>query len=567
MRGRITDNLEAAMKVVTVEEMRRIEAASDAAGHSYAAMMERAGQSVARAITLRRKIQEQRILVLVGPGNNGGDGLVAARYLAEVGAQVACYLLKPRDPAADQNYRLIQDQGLDIALATRDERRGRLRQMACAADVIVDALLGTGARLPLQGSLAEILALVKEIAKARRQIAHSPLTALDTIPRAVKGTQHGPYLVAVDGPTGLDYDSGTLDDAAIPADLTITFAYPKVGHFLFPGAGKLGELVVADIGTDPALADDVPLETATPELVRSWLPPRPRDAHKGTFGKALIVAGSVNYTGAAYLAGAGATRAGAGLVTLAVPSVIHSPVAARLAEATYLLLPHELGAIASGATRILDEHMASYDALLLGPGLGQEQATLAFVEALLDNQEKRRYAGSEGSGRKTGTLSLPSLVIDADGLNLLATLRDWPRRLPPDSILTPHPGEMARLAGCSIGDVQAERLAIARSKAKTWGQIVVLKGAHTVAAAPDGRVIVEPFANPGLATAGTGDVLAGTIVALLAQGVGAFEAAAAGAYLHGLAGELAREENGTAGMVAGDVLARLPHAWQCVTNA
>jgi hydroxyethylthiazole kinase-like uncharacterized protein yjeF len=342
----------------------------------------------------------------------------------------------------------------------------------------------------------------------------------------------------------------------------VTFAYPKLGHFRFPGAGALGELVVADIGIDPALAADVKLEVLTPDTVRAWLPSRPLDAHKGTFGKALIVAGSVNYTGAAYLAGAAATRAGAGLVTLALPAAIHTAIAARLAEATYLLLHHELGVIAAEAAHVLAEHVQAYDALLLGPGLGHERETEAFIELLLGGTGGRRRMGFVGAERSAVPAPiLPPLVVDADGLNILANMKDWPKRLPPGSILTPHPGEMARLTGCPVSEVQADRVAIAQSQAATWGQVVVLKGAYTVVAAPDGRTAIEPFANPGLATAGTGDVLAGTIVALQAQGLDTFEAAAAGAYLHGLAGELARAEVGAAGMTAGDVLARLPQAW------
>jgi hydroxyethylthiazole kinase-like uncharacterized protein yjeF len=194
--------------------------------------------------------------------------------------------------------------------------------------------------------------------------------------------------------------------------------------------------------------------------------------------------------------------------------------------------------------------LASYDALLLGPGLGQEQETRTFVETLLRDRE-----------------NLPPLTIDADGLNVLAEAEDWPGRLPSGSILTPHPGEMARLLGCSAKEVRADRVALARTQAAAWEQVVVLKGAYTVVAGPDGRVAIEPFANPGLATAGTGDVLAGTIVALRAQGLGAFEAAVAGAYLHGLAGNLARREKGTAGMVAGDLLTHLPQALQHVASA
>ena len=568
------------MKVVTVKEMRRIESASNAAGHSYAAMMERAGRAVASATAARREVRGKRILVLVGPGNNGGDGLVAARYLTEAGASVVCYLLKPRDPAEDENWRLVQERGLHIVLAGEDEGWHSLRRLVREADVVVDALLGTGTRLPLRGALAEMLSLVGQSLAERRDAPRETLTSLvapaapPLSPPKSGGMKDGPggqggkpFIVAVDGPSGLDYAGGALDELALPADLTVTFAYPKPGHFRFPGAGALGELVVADIGVAPSLAADVLLEVITPEMVREWLPPRPPDAHKGTFGKALIVAGSVNYTGAAYLAGAAATRAGAGLVTLALPAAIHTAVAARLAEATYLLLPHELGAITAGAAGVLAERLDGYDALLVGPGLGHERETTAFVKALLRGVGKGRLGFGEMSGSTTSPPALPPLVMDADGLNILAEMEDWPKRLPPEGILTPHPGEMARLMGCATGDVQANRVAVAQEQAAAWGQTIVLKGAYTVVAAPDGRTGIEPFANPGLATAGTGDVLAGTIVALRAQGLSAFEAAAAGAYLHGLAGELARADLGAAGMVAGDVLARLPQAWRCIAGA
>ena len=206
--------------------------------------------------------------------------------------------------------------------------------------------------------------------------------------------------------------------------------------------------------------------------------------------------------------------------------------------------------------------------MLLGPGLGRERETVAFVEHLLSGVGRRRRLGfvrTEDSEAPPPTL--PPLVIDADGLNILAGMEDWPDRLPPASVLTPHPGEMARLMGTTTSEVQADRVAVAQSQAAAWGQVIVLKGAHTVVSAPDGRTAIAPFANPGLATAGTGDVLAGTIVALRAQGLDAFEAAAAGAYLHGLAGDLTRAEVGTAGMTAGDVLARLPQAWRHVTGA
>lgn len=552
------------MKVVTVAQMRAIEAASDAAGHTYAMMMERAGRAVAQALISRQGVQKKRILVLVGPGNNGGDGLVAARYLAQAGADVVCYLARARDPQTDPNYRALQERGIPCLLADEDPGSAHLRKLASGADVVIDALLGTGATPPLKGAVAQILRTVGEAIRERAKFSVPELARVGGIPDAP--AQNRPLVVAVDGPSGMDFDTGALDDLALRADLTVTFAYPKQGHFRFPAAAALGELLVADIGTDPALAADVDLEVVTPEMVRGWLPPRPPDAHKGTFGRALIVAGSANYTGAARLAGAAAVRAGAGLVTLALPASIHSAVAAGLAEATYLLLPHELGVLSEAAAEVLAEHTRQYDAMLLGPGLGREKETVEFVRALLEGIEWRSAGFLRADERVLQKVFLPPLVVDADGLNILAELPDWPSLLPPQTVLTPHPGEMARLMKCAVAEIQADRVGVARQQARRWGHVVVLKGAFTVVAAPDGRTVIEPFANPALATGGTGDVLAGTIVALRAQGLGPFEAAAAGAYLHGLAGELARASLGSAGVAAGDLPARLPEAWRRVVG-
>lgn len=547
------------MKVVNVDQMQRIEAESDEAGHSYSDMMERAGRSVAEAIQERENPEARRVLVLVGPGNNGGDGLVAARYLTKAGADVTCYLYGSRDPAVDDNYGLVLEGDVEVVLAEEDEDWEHIRTLTEEAEIVIDALLGTGTHLPLRGGLAEMLGVAGDAVARRRERTEEGIRSL--VPRSSSAGQSGPFVVGVDGPTGLAYDSGGLDEAAIGADLTVTFAYPKVGHFRLPGADAVGDLVVADIGIDPSLAQDVELEVATETLVRQWLPARPSDAHKGTFGQAMIVAGSVNYTGAAHLAGASATRAGAGLVTLAVPSAIHSSVAASLAEATYVLLPHAMGVVNPAAAEVLWEALEGYDVLLIGPGLGRETETSAFLGKLLTGQERHGSMGFRGAvAQGSAHADLPPLVIDADALNILAGLEDWPKRLPRHTVLTPHPGEMARLAECSVADVQANRIAVAQSKAAEWGQVLVLKGAFTVVADPEGRTVIEPFANPGLATAGTGDVLAGTIVALRAQGLSAFQAAAAGAYIHGLAGEVARQETGAMGMVAGDVLGCLPQA-------
>jgi NAD(P)H-hydrate epimerase len=327
----------------------------------------------------------------------------------------------------------------------------------------------------------------------------------------------------------------------------------------------VGEIVVADIGIPPELAEEILLEMATAAEIRDWLPDRPPAAHKGTFGRALVVAGSVNYVGAAALAGAGAMRVGAGLVTLALPMPIQPAVAANLTEATYLLLPHDMGVIASGAIGVLQEQMEAYDALLLGPGLTQEKETVEFVHRFLglERAERKGHIGFVStSAEEEERHQLPPLVVDADGLNALARAKEWWNYLPAGTILTPHPGEMARLMGDGTGvrAIQADREGVAQRMAAKWNAVVVLKGALTVVASPEGRVMVLPFANPALATAGSGDVLAGAIVGLRVQGMAAFEAAVAGAYVHGLAGTVARDDLGNMGVVAGDLLPRIPLA-------
>ncbi|HID86069.1 MAG TPA: NAD(P)H-hydrate dehydratase [Anaerolineae bacterium] len=533
------------MKVVTTEEMRRFERETDASGLSFAMMMENAGRAVAQAIEERMEVADKRVLVLVGPGNNGGDGLVAARHLHDAGAQVTLYLWKRRTEE-DENFRLTQERAIPFARAEEDNGLVGLRDLVSRADVIVDAFLGTGIERPIEGLLKEILGAVVEEVDKRRAVGQPPL------------------VVAVDVPTGLNCDSGALDPATLPADLTVTFAFPKRGQYLFPGAEAVGELVVADIGIAPSLAEEVSVEVATPEMVRALLPRRPLGAHKGTFGKAMIVAGSVNYTGAAYLASAAATRVGAGLVTLALARSLHPILASKLTEVTFLVLPEDLGILAPEGVKLLAEKLSDYDALLLGPGLTREEPAVAFVHRLLGVKAKKAkprigfVAGEEEAAVEE--IALPPLIVDADGLNALAQASEWWKHLRGQAILTPHPGEMARLTESTVAEVEADRIGVARSMARKWGQVVILKGAHTLVAAPDGRVVINPFANPGLASGGTGDVLAGAIVGLLAQGLAPFEAALVSAYLHGLAGEMARQELGDAGMVAGDLLPRLPLA-------
>ena len=551
------------MKLVNVEQMRELEKAADARGMSYATMMDNAGRAVADVITQRLQFDaELPVLVLVGPGNNGGDGLVAARYLAEAGYRPVLYIWA-RAVDNDENLRLIEKAGIPVVWAEKDRKLGRLHTWLGEAAIIVDALLGTGASRPIEGILADILSTVVAVRGERRQVRRTAEGPVNRIPEPQEPGIAAPMVIAVDVPSGLNCDSGAVDAHTLAADITVTFAYPKVGQFTAAASDVVGEVFVADIGIEPKLAQDCPLELITPELVAPLLPARPRHSHKGTFGKALIVAGSSNYTGAASLSASAAARAGAGLITLAIPRVIHPAVAAQISEATFLLLPNDMGVLNADAAEVVLGDAGKYDALLVGPGLTAEEETVAFVQRLLSASPRSRkdHIGFlKSTTRHAEQRSLPPMVIDADGLNALAETEQWWTALAPGSVLTPHPGEMARLLGCSVADVELDRRATVEKAAQDWGHVVVLKGAYTVVAAPGGATAVSPFANSALATAGSGDVLAGCIVGLMAQGLSPWDAAVAGVYIHGLCGELVRAELGSAGPIAGDLVVRVPDA-------
>lgn len=520
----MTLDLENAVKLVTVAEMQALEKEADAAGHSYAMMMELAGRGVAQSIVACYP-NLGAVTLLVGPGNNGGDGLVCARYLQEAGVPVRVYLWKRRTAAEhdyQQHYAKVVALGIPTAHVDEDDDLAILQHWLAETNLVVDALLGTGANRPIEGQLAALLAHVR-----------------------TTQAQANYRVVAVDCVSGLHCDTGAVDPAAVAADRTITFAYAKWGHYQFPGVDVTGELQVIDIGIAPAFAEPVQTFLLTEALIRRWLPARPNNSHKGTYGKLMAAVGCVNYAGAAWLSCSAASRAGAGLVTGAVVKSLWSVMAGRLAEATWLPLPtgadDEEGVIAAEAATPLVTALTSYDVLLLGCGLGQKPTTQAFVQALL-----------------AGVPEL-AVLIDADGLNCLAKLEQWSTLLPQQVVLTPHAAELGRLCGLPVAAVVAQRWQLAASKAKAWGAVVLAKGPYTVIADPAGRLAVLPIATAALATAGTGDVLAGTIAGLMAQGLDPFRAACVGAWLHGAAGLRCAETMGTTGVVASDLLPHLPH--------
>lgn len=562
------------IRIATIEQIRAIEEAADASSYTYAEMMDNAGRAVAdRAGIILNDIEKPRVLVLVGSGNNGGDGLVAGLYIAQdnADAEVLFYLLSERE---DEYIETAREAELFIAVAEDDKDKRVLRNMVASADLVIDALYGIGVHLPIQAEAQKTLRNVNQGVNARHKAKPDKLIISPNETRQV--THALPiYVLAVDCPSGMNCDSGEIDSNIIPADETISFIAVKPGQLQYPGANIIGKLTIADIGISEKLD---PVTTITDilvdsETVREKLPERGSNGHKGTYGRALIIAGSINYIGAPALAAEAAYRSGAGLVTVASPGNVIMALSGSLREVTWMMLAHDMGVVSENATSTVFKDIDKMKSLLIGPGLGTEKTTRNFLEQFLKSSSdsvkkpaKRKLGFGISSDNNTreeeNNIALPPLVIDADGLNLLVEIDEWWTLLPNNTIITPHPGEMARLCNIETAEVQANRWQLAGEKAKEWGVVLVLKGAYTVIASPDGDFAVLPFAVDALATAGTGDILAGLIVGLLAQGISAIDSAIVGGYVHGLAGQILAQESNSRSVIAGDVLTKIGEAYQ-----
>jgi len=549
------------LKVVSVEQMQAIETAADADGITFDTMFKRVALAAAsRIMSYVQGVPGAKVAILVGGGNNGGDGLVTALRLTEISEEieVGVYLVKPR-PDDDPKLQAVREAGVFIAEADKDQQYRVLRTLIASANVVVDAIFGIGLRLPLEGDISKIM---RSIQQALHSTPPSPPegVVIDAETALTASPMVRQFVLALDCPSGIDCDTGAVDKLAITADETLTFIAVKQGMLLAPAAEYVGRLSIATLGI-PADLDElkaVPVELIDSLQARQMLPPRPSLSHKGTFGKVIIAAGSVNYTGAAGLAALGAYRSGAGLVTIAAPGPVVSALASQMLETTWVMLPHDMGVISEGGAEIIVKELDGCNAMLLGPGMGQEDTTKDMLLKLFEQTSEKphqpaRTIGFSGVKRidkhkenpeSETKVVLPPLVLDADALNLLAKVENWWEQIPANTILTPHPGEMARLCGIERDEVTANRLELTREKAAAWNAVVLLKGAHTVIAAPDGRTAVLPFKTSALATAGTGDVLAGIIVSLLAQSAEPFTAAALGGYLHGSAGVMASDYAG-----------------------
>ncbi len=523
------------MKILTARQMQAIDRlTTEKYGVPSLTLMENAGRGVVEFLTERfGPLASHHIAILCGRGNNGGDGLVVARWLRQQGCQPRVILFADpktlRGDAAVNLERLSATGAPEVA--DTPEAWRQLRPALRGTTLGVDALLGTGLARPLEGFLLEVV----------RDLNHDLA---------------GAKVVAVDLPSGLSADTGEVIGEHVRVDATVTFTAPKIPHVFPPACHRVGEWVVKPIGTPPELVEQdasLFLSLTTRQEVSWTAAPRHPEAHKGAFGHVLLLAGSVGKTGAAALAAQAALRAGAGLVTVATPRSALPVIAALGMEYMTAPLPEtEAGtasvrALESGE---LERLIPGKSVLALGPGLGTVAETAELARSVVS-----RY-------------NIP-MVIDADALNALAGCADPLRADGRVRVLTPHPGEMARLTGLKTAEVQARRVEIAREFATRHGVCLVLKGFRTLVASPDGAVRVNPTGNPGMATGGTGDVLTGLVAGLLAQHLDrpVGEVVAAAVYLHGLAGDWAAEERGETAMIAGDLLEAIPRAFRACRPA
>lgn len=514
------------MKVVTAKEMQELDRRAEAEyGVSSLILMENAGAGAVREMERYfPALYRSRIAVVCGKGNNGGDGFVVARHLANRGASVQVLLLGKKDELkgdAAVNLGIAQKAGIPLAeVVTVRDLQGR-RESLVTSDLIVDAILGTGLTGPARGIAAEAIQLVNKL---------------------------GRPVIALDLPSGLGSDDGRITEPCIRAELTLTFALPKRSLLLYPAARCAGEVRVVDIGIPHVLLTDpkLPVNVIEAEGVRAALPPRDPDAHKGTYGHVLVLAGSPGKTGAAALTSLGALRMGAGLVTLALPEGLNDLMEVKLTEVMTVGLPEtEDRTVAFEARDALGGLMEGKRVLALGPGLSTHPEIARLVAALVQSAK------------------IP-LVIDADGITALARQPEVLSKASVPVILTPHPGELSRLLMVPKEEVIEMRIPIAQKVTSTYNVYLVLKGARTLIAEPGGAVHINPTGNPGMATGGVGDVLTGVIAGLLSQGLTPALAAVVGVYLHGLAGDLACQQIGPEAMTATDLLEKLPDAIRAV---
>jgi len=517
--------------LVTASESRQFDQLAEKAGLPSLVLMENAALRIAEVLQQHFELDPpKRIVIVCGKGNNGGDGMALARHLSNIGFQVQVFLLaEPSELKGDAatNYKVAVNIGIPIQPIVSSEQLPQLIEPLQSADLVVDALLGTGITGEVRGLYAEVIPLI---------------------------THHASRILSVDIPSGINSDTGEICGVAVRADATVTLGAVKLGLMLFPGADYAGDLFVGSLGIPDSLLTKLNIRrfVATHELVQRVLPPRHPNTHKGDYGRVLIVGGAPGMTGAAIMAGKAALRAGAGLAQVALPQSLNIAIEASALEVMSFPLPEtDAGTIAPEALNVLSPRLEWADVIAVGCGISRNERTQTFVRQLVAQVDK-------------------PMVIDADGLIALAGHSEILRQRKSLTVLTPHPGEMAALLQTSTEAVQRDRVGTAIKAASEFKSIVVLKGARTITASPDGTMFVNPTGNAGMATGGSGDVLTGMIAALLAQTIvrqspvpnplSLIEAVTAAVFLHGLAGDIASWEKGEVALIAGDLLDHLPRA-------
>lgn len=508
------------MKLVTPRQMNEIDSMCiNRMGIPGAVLMENAALRVVEEIEKSiGPVRGKRIFLFAGKGNNGGDAFATARHLYNKGAEVNCFVTANKPAVsgdAGLNMRILENMGIVVEELVTDDRLNDVQCVLDRADLVVDGIFGTGLRGEIEGL---IRALIEMINDSRKPV------------------------ISIDIPSGISGSSGKVLGTCIKAKKTVTFGLPKTGLVVHPGCRYTGELVVADIGIPARVVDsmDIDADLIDAGMASGIIPLRYDDSNKGSYGRVFIVSGSTGMTGSGCMAAGAALRSGAGLVYLGVPASLVPVYSACLTEPVIVPLEdYGSGYLSADSSGTAASWLGKVTAAAVGPGLSLNADTVQLVRKIIE-------------------ISQIPLVLDADALNAVSSDVCMLEKLRADAVITPHPGEMSRLAGISIEDVQNNRIDAAREFALRWKVVTVLKGSRTVVADRDGHVYINPTGNPGMATAGAGDVLTGIIAGLIAQGVKPVDAAVAGVYLHGLAGDNAAVNMGEHGLTAGDLIGELP---------
>ena len=514
-------------KVATAKEMKQIDTlATNSYGIEGLKLMENAGTGIVKALQRRfYDFSSKQVVIFCGKGNNGGDGLVVARLLFNMKIPVTIFLLESRvnlKGDAAINAELAFNLGIDI-IELGEANLHFLEHHLENCDIVIDALFGTGLTRPVSGTYKQTIYKINQSKK---------------------------HVTAIDIPSGLDSDTGLLMGDYIHADLTLVLALFKQSHLLFPAAELMGELELIDIGIPPELVESERLEVQVTEEsdLRAWFPQRSTDSHKGDYGHVLVIAGSKGKGGAAGLTSLAALRMGCGLVTLALPESCQKAFELNPLEVMTVSAPEtDVGTFALSAKKVLFNYSRGMSAVAIGPGLSTEPETVQLLRELLP------------------IIDCP-LIIDADAVNALAQSPDTISQLKTDAILTPHPKEMSRVMGVETSKILEKRIEFSRKFAHDHSVIIVLKGAATVISQPHGLTTINPTGNPGMATAGSGDILTGIIASLVAQGFSTPKAAIAGTYLHGLSGDIFSQKESQASLIAGDLLRTLPETMKRILH-